>query len=197
MKKSKIVLLNDEFRELMEKSIVDDGEILPTIGIIAEKINETDEKARDHLMICPLPSSLLKSDDTKLFLMEDILPKIGQQLLKGDFTLVGCVFAYLGMVRTISKEDVEKLNKRDEDITLEDMKDVKPKEILFFHYESDEDNMITAFNVSRKGKAVNEAGELIDIVKLTKNHKLSAKTADEVALGGPLSRIYKKLKQSI
>jgi hypothetical protein len=56
--------------------------------------------------------------------------------------------------------------------------------------------MISAFNLTRKGKAVNAEGNLIDIVTLTKNSKMSAKTTDPVVIGGGLSAVYKQITKN-
>lgn len=195
MKKSKITLLNAEFKDLMEKMLLDDGELTPTIGIIAEKPHEDDEKSRDHLMICPLPQRLLDSSESKTFLMEDVLPKMGEKLLSDKFRVVGVIFAYLGLVRTLPKDAIG--NKPVEEVTKEDIEHVKPKEILFLHYQSDIDSIITSYNVNRKGMAVNPEGEIVDIIKLTKNREMSMRVEDATYIGGSLSNVYKQVTKNI
>lgn len=195
MKKSKITLLNAEFKDLMEKMLLDDGELTPTIGIIAEKPDADDEKTRDHLMICPLPQSLLESSKSKAFLMEDVLPKMGEKLLSDKFQIVGVIFAYLGLVRTVPKDAIG--DKPVEKVTKEDIEHVKPKEILFLHYQSDVDSVITSYNVNRKGMAVNPEGEIVDIIKLTKNREMSMKVEDATYVGGSLSNIYEQVTKNI
>lgn len=195
MKKSKITLLINEFKDLMEKMLVDDGELSPTIGIIAQKQEAKHETERDHLMICPLPDRLLETRDSKAFLMEDILPKLGDKLTKDKFTVVGSIFAYVGLVRTVPTDKLD--GKSVEEVTEDDIKSVKPKEILFLHYQSEDDNIVNAFNIARKGKAVNAEGNLVDIVTLTKNSKMSAKTTDPVVIGGSLSAVYKQITKNV
>lgn len=185
----------NEFKDLMEKMLVDDGELSPTIGIIAQKQEAKDETERDHLMICPLPDRLLETRDSKAFLMEDILPKLGDKLTKDKFTVVGSIFAYVGLVRTVPTDKLD--GKSVEDVTEDDIKSVKPKEILFLHYQSEDDNIVNAFNIARKGKAVNAEGNLVDIVTLTKNSKMSAKTTDPVVIGGSLSAVYKQITKNV
>jgi hypothetical protein len=126
--------------------------------------------------------------------MEDILPKLGDKLTKDKFTVVGSIFAYVGLVRTLPTDKLD--GKPVEEITEDDIKHVKPKEILFLHYQSENEDMISAFNLTRKGKAVNAEGNLIDIVTLTKNSKMSAKTTDPVVIGGGLSAVYKQITKN-
>jgi hypothetical protein len=98
------------------------------------------------------------------------------------------------MVRTVPTDALD--SKSVEDVTEEDIKHVKPKEILFLHYQSNDEDMVNAFNVARKGKAVNAEGNLVDIVTLTKNSKMSAKTTDPVVIGGSLSAVYKQITKN-
>ena len=192
MKKSKIALLNEEFRELVQKMLLEDGEVTPTLAIIAEKIGETEEKKKDHLMICPMPSEALATSHTKTVLVEKIFPDMGLKLKKDGLNIIGIIFAYIGMVKTVPEDMLKE--KDAEEITSEDVKDLESTEFLFFNYQSATENTFKAFKVKREGKAVNQEGDLVDIVKLIRSTKFSAPDA---AVGGLFSNTYKQLTKHL
>lgn len=194
MNKEKQKNMMSEFKDLMEKMLLDDGEVTPTLGIVAVKIlpdEDDDDKPSDHLMICPLPDQLLSSKEVKVFLVEEVLPKLGRKIRAEGLKIIGVNFVYVGMVKTIPKDTLG--DRTPEEIVPEDLENLKAKEILFHSYQSKDMNVVQGYNIKREGKSVNEEGELIDNIKLVKSKELSTTGKNKPEIGGIFSNLFEYL----
>ena len=176
MEDSKLETVIDNYLESVCSDIKEMGGLNPQISFIADHIDpDEDTYAIVHV---PIPPELMKTDESKEFLLSNVLPKIIEKAQE-KFVIMGVCFSSEAWVR----KTVDKSNLPDnwKDLPIE-------KEIVIITVQTQKLDLTKIYDIDRTGKVINEEGDLIDDITLTLNTDMS--NDDKSSSGGVFSNLY-------
>lgn len=143
------------------------------------------EDGKNAIVHVPIPEKFMKTDEAKDEFVDEIVPEIAKKVAQ-DFTTSGVAWASEAWLRVLEKDKATPEQ-------LENWKDLPiKKEVLIVSIESDNGNETYIREIVRKGKQVNEDGELVDHIEL-----LELPGYDEGVQGeGRFIGLYQKFKRS-
>jgi len=146
--------LKNEYIEHIIDTVNTNGGLFPHISIFADVIDpdETDP-AIIHI---PIPDEYMVDDDTKDKFVSKIMPKIFKEVKK-EFIPHAVLWASEAWLRTIEKnEEVP-----------EDYRSLPVKqEVIIITIGTKETEQVKLYGVKRKGKQINQHGDMVDIIEL-------------------------------
>lgn len=162
------------YLELITQILTDQGGIDPSISVLG--VHKTDGKnAIVHVLI---EEKFMKDDESKDRFVDEMIPQIAKEVRK-QFDITAVAWASEAWLR-----------KADKDKPLPaDWKALPKTEVLFITIESAEHNDASVMEIIRKGKMVNEDGELVDDITLVPLPEFS-EAMEESA--GRFTGLYKK-----
>lgn len=156
------IMTNEQFEELktgyidfVTNLMVESGGLDPSITVLGKHI-EDDKNAIVHV---PIPSKYMKDDEAKDEFIEEVLPNVAKKL-KEVFDIEVVVWASEAWLRVVDTKDKEATD-------LKDWKSIPiKKEVVIVTFDSASIKKNCIMEVVRKGKQVNEEGELSDSIEL-------------------------------
>jgi len=176
--------IKDMFLDHVKGFMNNTGGMQPHITVFAkhrlEEGNDMSEK--DSIIHIPIPAEYFNSEDKKDEFMEDVMPEISKKI-KSKFVAQAVCWASEAWMRVASSKH-KLLNYK---------KIPVKKEVLIVTLESEAHNDCILFEIIRKGKKVNEDGDMVDDVDLIEMEDLST-TMPNGKLSGRFSGLYDMVK---
>lgn len=174
-------VLKEEFISNIKEYVTDSGGIFPHVSIFADVKNpEEGEEGKPALIHIPIPDELMQDDDGKDTFVNEIFPKIAEEV-KIKFKPIALAWTAEAWVRTISK--TEKMPDDYRNLPVQ-------KEVIIITIETSTDNQCVIYDIIRNGKQITSDGEMVDKIELVEATDL--KHPD--GLGGRFSGLFSKLK---
>jgi uncharacterized membrane protein YvbJ len=170
--------MKDGYIKLVKGLLVETGGLEPSITILGtHKVDQT-----NAIVHVPIPGKYMKSEDMKDQFVDVVIPEISEQINK-KFEIKAVAWASEAWVRTLDKD------KTDPTQALRNWKELPIQmEVLIVTIESADKNETIIMEISRKGKQVNEDGELVDAIELTEHPEYKQGVTGE----GRFTGLYKK-----
>lgn len=180
MNDQELTEMKEVYIEKIKEYMSEAGSLFPHITVFAEHVDEND--TRPAIIHIPIPDKYMESDDTKEEFIKDVVPSLAEKV-KEDFKTVAVGWASEAWMRSVNKD--EELPKNYKDLPIK-------KEVVIVTLETADKSSIFIYDIIRKGKQVNEEGDLIDIIELVEDKDL---TVDAVpSPEGRFTGLYKKFK---
>jgi hypothetical protein len=170
--------MKDSYLELITKILIESGGLNPSITLLG--VHKEDGKTA--IVHVPIPSKYMNTEEGKDEFVDDIVPQIADKVKK-EFDINAVAWASEAWLREADSKNISK-----EELMSSWKKLPIKKEVLIITIESEEGVQTTIKEILRKGKQVNEDGELIDNVELIDIPKFEGTNAAE----GRFTGLYKK-----
>ena len=183
MDNEEYIEIKDMFVDHVKNYMTNTGGMQPHITVYAKykKDDDSELSGRNGIIHIPIPGEYFESEDKKDEFMDNVMPSISKQI-KTKFLVQAVGWASEAWMRTADKKD-----------NLSNYKKLPiKKEILIITLESEKHNDFITFEIIRKGKKVNEDGDLVDDVELLEMTDLN--TSGEAKIGGRFSGLYDMIK---
>lgn len=162
--------------------MIETGELGPSITILG--IHKEDGK--NAIVHIPIMEKFMKNEDSKDKFVEEVLPGIAKNI-RQDFDIHAVIWAAEAWMR------ISDTRGKDPEELLVNWKSIPiKKEVLIISIESENKTEFTIKEITRKGKQVNEDGELIDKVELIDLEEYN--NTKEGIIEGRFTGLYKKFK---
>jgi hypothetical protein len=181
----------EDYKELVESYLShiktymkDNGGLSPHITVFADNKNPEKDSALNSLIHIPIPSEYMETDGDKDILVDEIFPKIFNEINK-KFIPYAIAWASEAWLREadpnfdVTKENWKKLPIR--------------KEVVFITIEDENLCKTQVYEIKRIGKQVNTNGNLVDEVEL----EMLQDFVNPVKTDGRFSGLYKKLNKHV
>lgn len=169
--------------EMVTQMMVEAGELGPSITVLGTH----KEDGKSSIIHIPIIGKFMKSEESKDKFVDVVLPEIAQKVRK-EFDVDAVIWASEAWLRVTDAKD----KTREE--ALVDWKNLPiKKEVLIMSIESEDKTEFEVKEIVRKGKQVNEKGELIDQVELVYIDEFDG---DGGIVEGRFTGLYKKFKGS-
>lgn len=173
--------MKKDYIKFVTKIMKENGGLPPSITVLGTHI----EDGLNAVVHIPIPNKFMKDDDSKDEFVNELIPQIGKKVAE-EFNVTAVAWASEAWMRTIDKKDV------DPEKILKDWKNIPvKKEVLIINIESKQDNKTCIMEIIRKGKQVNEEGELVDNIELIECPDYN----DGVVGEGRFTGLYKKFTE--
>ena len=169
--------LKDAYIDHLKEMMIEEGALYPVITIFADHVDETDVKgAIVHL---PIPPEYMQSGETKDEFVEDILPKIAEEVKK-KFIPHAVAWSAEAWMRTADVKEDGKLEPS-----------IEKQEVIIINVETEGNTETSIYKIIRRGMQVDESG-LKDPIELEK-------TMEEAHMGadGRFTGLFKKFKKDV
>lgn len=181
MTEQEFIEIKKGYVDFITKFMIKNGELGPSITVIGTH----KEDGNNAIVHVPIPGKFMKSDESKDEFIDEILPEIAKKIAE-DFTANAIAWASEAWLRVLDKKDPK----------IEDLKDWKSlpvqKEVLIINIEHETGSNTFVQEIVRKGKQVNEDGELVDHIQLIEMSDYKQGITGE----GRFTGLYKKFKES-
>lgn len=172
--------MKDSYLELITKILIESGGLNPSITLLG--VHKEDGKSA--IVHVPIPSKYMNNEETKDEFLDDIVPQIADKVKK-DFDVNAVAWASEAWLREADTKNMSK-----EQVMTGWKKLPIKKEVLIISIESEEGVQTTIKEILRKGKQVNEDGQLIDNIELGEMPTFDGNNA--AAAEGRFTGLYKK-----
>lgn len=165
--------------KLVTDILTQSGSVETSITVMGKHI----EDSLNAMVHVPIPSKFISSEEGKDTFMEKVLPNIVKKV-QSKFTVDAVAWASEAWMRVAQKNQFSEEE-------LSNWKDLPiQKEVLIVTIESEEQSDSMIKEIVRKGKQVNETGELTDVIELVDIAGLDMNEA--VVAEGRFTGLYKK-----
>jgi uncharacterized membrane protein YvbJ len=169
--------IKEEYLNLVKGMLVETGGLQPSITILGT--HKEDQK--NSVIHVPIPGKFVESEIMKDAFIDVIVPEISVKINK-KFDVKAVAWASEAWLRSAEKDKPD---------ALENWKDLPIKmEVLIVTIESADKNETIILEIVRKGKQVNEDGDLIDIIELVESPEYKQGVTGE----GRFTGLYKKFQ---
>jgi hypothetical protein len=171
--------MKDGYIKLVKGLMIENGGLEASITILGT--HKSDQ--HNAIVHVPIPNKYMKSEEMKDEFINVVVPDISEQINK-KFDVKAVAWASEAWVRTLDNKNGERTKAPD------NWKDLPiSMEVLIVTIESEHHNESLILEIVRKGKQVNEEGELIDAIELTEHpeYKEGITTGE-----GRFTGLYKK-----
>ena len=155
MNEQDYIEIKKSYIEFLTQLMTKNGGLGPSITVMG--IHKEDGK--NAVVHVPIPSKFMKTDESKDEFVKDIIPEIAKKVAE-DFTTTAVAWASEAWLRVIEKDKATTQQ-------LQNWKNLPvKKEVLIISFESNNGTDTWIQEIVRKGKQVNEDGELVDQIEL-------------------------------
>ena len=173
--------MKNSYIEFVTKLMVETGGLAPSITVLGTHIKD----GLNAVVHIPIPGKFMKNDDSKDEFVNELVPQIGKRVTE-EFNVTAVAWASEAWLREIDKKDI------DPEKILKDWKSLPiKKEVLIITIESSQDTKTCIMEIIRKGKQVNEEGDLIDNIELVEQPNYNEGVVGE----GRFTGLYKKFTE--
>jgi hypothetical protein len=178
MNKEEFDKLKEDYINNILDYVKSEGGLFAHISIFAkEKENSNEKPALIHV---PLSDNIMEDDEGKDLFIEKILPRLAETITE-KFNVFGVAWSSEAWMRVANKEEEV------EDFSLLPI----DKEVIFITIESvNHDAECIMYEINRNGVSVNEDGDLVDVISLTKSD-----IDNTVKMSGRFSNLLKYFKK--
>ena len=177
MTQEEYIEIKKGYVDFITKFITKNGNLGPSITVLGTQ-RESGENAVVHV---PIPEKFMKTEKSKDEFIDDVLPQIAKKVAE-DFTTTAVAWASEAWLRMLEKDKATEEQ-------LQNWKELPiKKEVLIISIESGNGNDTFVQEIVRKGKKVNQDGELVDDVELLELPEYSNGVQGE----GRFTGLYKK-----
>lgn len=172
------------YLELVTKIMTESGSMMSSFTVLG--IQKDDGK--NAIVHVPIEPKFLKTEEAKEDFMNEVVPEIAKEI-RERFDIKAVAWASEAWLRTADAKTTTREQLR------QDWKSLPiKKEVLIITIESEDRNDIFISEIVRKGKQVNEDGELTDIIELV---DLPEYNQEGMQAGeGRFTDLYKKFTQN-
>lgn len=144
-----------DYIEFVTKFITKHGGLGPSITVLGTRKND----GKTAIVHCPIPGKFMDSEGAKDEFVDEVVPQMAKKIAE-DFTTNAVAWASEAWLRVMEKDKASEQQ-------LKDWKSLPvKKEVLIITIETDKGTDTCIQEIVRKGKQVNEDGELVDHVEL-------------------------------
>jgi hypothetical protein len=167
--------MRDNYIELVKKLILSNGSLNPHITVLGKH----KEDSAEAVVYVEIPAKYMNTEAGKELFIEKMIPDIAKDV-KAKFDIGAVAWASEAWLRVADANNPD---------AIKDWKALPvQKEVLIMTLESADENTTTVFEIKRKGKQVNEDGNLVDHIELVELPEFKeGKTAE-----GRFTGLYKK-----
>ena len=172
--------MKNGYLELITKILMESGGLNPSITLLGTHRDD----GKIAIVHVPIPSKYMDNEESKDKFVDDLVPQIADKVKK-DFDVNAVAWASEAWLREADTKNMSK-----EQVMTGWKKLPIKKEVLIISIESEEGVQTTIKEILRKGKQVNENGELIDNIELCDMPAFDGHNA--AAAEGRFTGLYKK-----
>ena len=180
MTDEQFIEIKDEYLKNMKDMLLEEGNIQPTVTIIADHLKEN----KPAIVHIPLPAKIANSDSGKQMFVDSMIPEIAK-VAREKFNIYAVAWASEAWMR---EAPVDKYNPEVDDYKKLPIK----KEILILTVDTGAKTESYVYEIIRMSVAPD--GSIIEDIELVEMPELSNHFAEQ---GGRFSNLYKKFTESI
>jgi hypothetical protein len=195
-KKEDIEILKERYLDFIKEVIQEEASLPPSFTAFCQVKDEVDPDSGEPmlgLVHIPVPGKFMKDEDAKDELVNEVIPKIFEELKK-KFVPHALAWASEVWMTSIKKtEDVQTVEEAYEKAL--ETPHVNRQEAVFISIDSEEGNEVFVYNIHREGKQINSDGDLVDKVRLERNNQMNESKTNKVSnISGRFANLFHKLK---
>jgi hypothetical protein len=169
--------MKKSYIEFVTKIMIENGGLNPSITVLGTQIKD----GSNAVVHVPIPGKFMKDDNAKEEFLNEIVPQIAKSVNE-QFDIKAIAWASEAWMSEVDTKDADPEK-------LKDWKNIPvKKEVLIVTIESDEENKTCIMEIVRKGKQVNNQGELIDNIELVEQNQYNHTVIGE----GRFTGLYEK-----
>lgn len=181
MTEQEYIEIKNGYIEFVTKFITKNGGLGASITVLGTH----KEDGKNAVVHVPIPDKFIKTDKGKDEFVDEVLPEIAKKILE-EFTADAVAWASEAWLRVLEKDSSD----------TKDLNDWKKlpikKEVLIINIEHETGSNTFIQEIVRKGKQVNEDGDLVDLIELIEMPDYTEGVIGE----GRFTGLYKKFKES-